>query len=271
MTTHWCIYDGAPVRTKPGKGIKLMSLAKYMRVDVMETTTALYNNMATAFHRVFLPEGMRQATEGWVYAGYLDRYSGHAANTKVLYPTKNPHDAKQYLVWDGGVQYNLCGFFCIAQCLGWESSIEEFLDMLKDVKPPLMAALFNTKNRGLTGVRDLIQIVTALGHEPPLILADILKDRVTGAILNSPGRMANILSGYRVIYGVKINPRSGRITRSGIQHWVVLNDINVMDFGGIVEVYNPFDDRHEAYEWDQIVESGWGTAGVLLPRSLNDL
>lgn len=263
---HWCVMDGAPVRTEPGTGVKLMSLPKFALVEVLETKTALYNKVPTTFHRIFRPEGTRQATEGWVYAGYLERYHGHEAHTKIKTPTVNPNDAAQYLVWDGMVQFNLCGFFCIAQCTGWDGQIEEMLNYLKELNPSFVSRVFSKANRGLTSSDDLSHILSTLGHETPFKIAAILKDRVTGTILNTPGRMANILSSYRVIYGVKINTRSGRVSRSGTPHWIVLNDINLMDFGGIVEVYNPFGDRHEAYEWDQIVESGGVPSGVMVPR-----
>ncbi len=263
---HWCTYDGAPVRTEPGVGVKITALSKFDKVDVLETKTALYKNVPTTFHRIFIPEGMRQATEGWTYAGYLERYNGQDANTNILNPTQNPNDLAQYLVWNNGVQYNLCGFFCVAHCLNWEATIEDMLDMLKNMKPSFIQRTFNTKNRGTTGVDDLIEIMTSLGHEAPFKIADILKDRVTGTILNTPGRMANILASYKVIHGVKINKRSGRLARSGVLHWVVLNDINLMDFGGILEIYNPAGDRYEAYEWDQFVESAGVPTGVMVPK-----
>lgn len=266
MIKHWVLVDGAPLRVEPGAGTRLMSLAKYTLVDVLETRTELYNKVPTTFHRVEYVESPQKSTIGWVYAGYLERYYGNPARSMVKNPTANLHDGMQYLVYRGKTYYNLCGFFAVAYCIGWEADVEDMLDLLSEVKPSLINLIFNSKNRGSTSADDLVNIMTMLGREAPFKLANILKDRVTGTVMMTPGRMANILSSYYVILGVSINKRSGRVARSGIRHWIVLEDINLMDYGGIVEVYNPFNERYEAYEWDQLVESAGNPNGIMVPK-----
>lgn len=265
----WCVIDGAPLRVEPGRGTLLMSLPKFARVDVLDKVQALYQNVLTDFYHVEYVENSKRTTQGFVYAGYLEPYKDAFRRNivTILNGTENPHDAEQYLVWNGKTQYNLCGYFCIAYCTGWAASIEEMLDLAKQKSPSLMARLFSNKNNGLTGPDDLDAILAALGESTPSPrIATLLRDRVSGLVLLTQGRLQDVLDSYRVIYGVRINKRNGRLARSGVLHWVVLNDIVPNEFGGVVELYNPYGNKLEAYEWEQVVESGGAPYGIVIPR-----
>jgi len=130
-----------------------------------------------------------------------------------------------------------------------------------------MARLFNSRNNGLTGPDDLDAVLSMLGHETPSPrIAALLKDRVSGLILLTPNRMADVLNSYRVIYSVRINKRTGRLARSGVLHWVVLEEITPNEYGGYVNLYNPFGNKLEGYEWEQVVESGGAPYGIVVSR-----
>ena len=266
---YWCVIDGAPVRLQPGKGTALMSLPKFARVDVINKVQALYQNVLTDFYYVEYVENSKRTTQGFVYAGYLEPYKDAFRRDVVTIwnGTENPNDAEQYLVWNGATQYNLCGFFCIAYCIGWVPSIEELLDLAKQKKQDWMTRIFNSKNKGMTGPDDLDAVLALLGESTPSPrIATLLRDRVSGLVLLTPGRLQDVLNSYRVIYGVRINKRNGRLARSGVLHWVVLDDIVPNEFGGMVALYNPYGNKMEMYEWEQVVESGGAPYGILIPR-----
>ncbi len=263
----WCVADGVPVREEPGKGVKFLSLGKYTAVELLEEKSV--GIPPTLFYKIRYAHNSKEVTEGWAYAGYFEPYRA-AFRTNVLSilsPTVNPHDAAQYLVWRGKTQYNLCGFFCAAYCANWDADIEEMLDLLVNNKPTLMQRIFpGWQGRGTTDY-DLDMMLSALDYEVPTAkIGAALLDRVTGRTMLTPGRMQTILESHRVIYSVKIDKRSGRLARSGVLHWVALNDIVPNEFGGVVELYNPFGNKLEGYEWEQLVESGGVPYGVLVPR-----
>lgn len=185
----------------------------------------------------------------------------------VLNGTANPNDAEQYLVWNGKTRFNLCGYFCICYVTGWVASIEDMLDLAKEKNPALIARLFNSRNNGLTGPDDLAALLSTLGVETPVLrIATLLMDRVSKQVLLTPNRLQDVLNNYRVIYSVRIDRRTGRLARSGVLHWVVLEDVTPNEYGGFVEVYNPFGNKMEGYEWEQLVESGGAPYGIAVPR-----
>lgn len=261
---HWVVTDNVPVRVEPGRGRAIASLPKFARVNVLDDVTALYQNMMTRFARIEV-----NGKHGFVYAGYLEPYKDAFRRNVVtiLNGTLNPQDAEQYLVWNGKTQYNLCGYFCVAYCTGWAASIDEMLDVAKQKNPTLMTRLFSGANKGLTGLNDLDAILNLLGRETPsLRIGTVLFDRVSEQVMLTPNRLQTVLESYRVIYGVRIHPRTGRLARSGVMHWVVLNDIVPNEFGGYMEIYNPFGNKLEGYEWEQVVESGGAPYGIVVPR-----
>jgi hypothetical protein len=263
----WCVADGVPVREEPGRAVKFMTLAKYSIVEMLEMT--LSGSPPSGFYKIRFVHSEKNLTEGWAYAGYFEPYRD-AFRTNVLHihnATRSLHDAEQYLVWRGKVQYNLCGFFCAAYCADWDADIEDMLEILVDKKPALMQRVFpGWQGRG-TSDYDLDMMLSALDFEAPTVkIGAALYDRLAGRTMLTPGRMQTILESHRVIYSVKIDKRSGRLARSGVLHWVALNDIVPNEFGGVVELYNPFGNKLEGYEWEQLVESGGVPYGVLVPR-----
>jgi len=268
-TIQWIVADGVPVRAEPMKGAALKYLAKYSKVEVLDTAQVNVKGAMTDFAQVRYVESPKAETIGWVYAGYLEPYINPFRRdvVKVRNSTPNPNDAAQYLVWRGNVQYNPCGFFCAAYCAGWEGDIEDMLDMLVREKPSLMARVFpKWLGRG-TSDYDLDVMLNALGFETPALkISKALYDRVLDRIVLTPGRMQKVLNSHRAIYSVHLDKRSGRLNRNGILHWVVIEDVVPNEFGGVVDVYNPFGNKREAYEWEQLVESGGVPYGVVVPR-----
>jgi hypothetical protein len=269
MIIYWVIADGAPVRSEPMKGAVLTRLAKYAQVEKLDEAQVVVRGLLTQFAQVRYVESSKAETVGWVYAGYLEPYVNpfRRGVVRVRNATVNPNDAEQYLVWRGNVQYNLCGFFCAAYCAGWEGDIEDMLDLLVREKPSLMARVFPKWAGSGTSDYDLDVMLNALGFETPAVkIGAALYDRILERVVLTSGRMQEVLNSHRVIYSVRLDKRSGRLNRSGILHWVVIEDVVPNEFGGVVDVYNPFGNKREAYEWEQVVESGGVPYGVAVPR-----
>jgi hypothetical protein len=101
---------------------------------------------------------------------------------------------------------------------------------------------------------------------PSQTIGAALLDRVAGRILVTPGRMANILKDNRVIYSVQIDAQTGYLKNSGVLHWVVLEEVLPDEFKGTVKLYNPFTNKLEHYEWNQLMASGGTPYGIVVPR-----
>lgn len=266
---YWVIADGVPVRAEPMKGAALLYLSKYSKVDILDMAEVMFKGKMTRFVQVLYVESPKSETIGWVYAGYLEPYVNPFRQNvvNVRNATANPNDAAQYLVWHGNVQYNLCGFFCAAYCANWQGDIEDVLDMLVREKPSLMARVFPKWSGRGTSDYDLGVMLAALGYSEPLVkIGAALYDNVLERVVLTPGRMQEVLNGGRVIYSVRLDKRSGRLSRSGVLHWVVIENVAPSEFGGVVDVYNPFGNKSEAYEWEQVVESGGVPYGLVVPR-----
>lgn len=207
--------------------------------------------------------------QGWVYAGYLENYQEEFATgvVKILNATPKPNDAAQYVLWMGNVQYNLCGHLSVSYCAGWDADINDFLNLLKEQKLSFVTRVFPSwRSRG-TNTYDLDIMLSLFDYTlPSQTIGAALFDRVAGRILLTPWRMAAILKENRVIYSVQISAQTGYLQNSGVLHWVVLEDVIPDEFKGMVKLYNPFTNKLERYEWNQLVSSGGTPYGIVVPR-----
>ena len=257
------------MREQPGRGVKLMSLSMYAIVrKVSESVVDMAGSPARFFEVIYVQSTLETA-RGWVYAGYLEPYveTFKAGLVGVQNPTPNPNDAAQYLITHGKVQYNLCGFFCVCYCAEWDVFVEVFIDYLQTKTKSLIERVFPSWNGRGTSDYDLEVMLGALGYPVPLErIGAALFDKTISRTMLTAGRMAHILERNRVIYSVRINKRNGRLAKSGVLHWVTLEEVRVDEFGGIVKLYNPFNNKMEIYAWEQLVESGGVPYGVIVPR-----
>lgn len=209
----------------------------------------------------------RQETQGWMYDGYLENYFEEFPSdvVKIRNATPNPNDAAQYLIWRGNVQYNLCGEMCVVHCAGWDLDVESFLDAWKTKAPGFFQRTFqNSKSRG-TGLEDLDSMLSLFeGYElPALRLSDYFYDDVTKLTLVTPGRMEKLLLYHKVIISVHIDTRFGNLQRTGVLHWVVLEQVVPDGIGrGFVRIYNPFPNRRQRYLWSEFIASAGQIYGI---------
>lgn len=258
------------MRTVPLTGTPVMNLLMYNKVEKIGETFADYQGKPEKFYEVIHHTPPDINRQGWVYAGYLDEYQEEFTTglVKILNATPNPNDAAQYLIWMGNVQFNLCGHLSVSYCAGWDADFNDFLNLLKEKKLSFVTRVFPSwKSRG-TDTHDLdIMLSLFDGYQlPSQTIGAALRDRVAGRIILSPGRMANILKDNRVIYSVHINGQTGYLKNTGILHWVVLEEVIPDEFKGLVKLYNPFTNKLERYEWNQLVDSGGTPYGIVVPR-----
>lgn len=265
----WCVSGDVPMRTVAATGVKVMGLPQFAKVQVVGEQVIDYQNAPTLFYEVMYVTSPKTVAQGWVYAGYLELYQEEFEEgvVKIMYATPNPNDAAQYLVWMGRTQYNLCGHLCVCYCAGWDADAIDFLDLLKTKKLSFITRVFpEWRSRG-TSDYDLDVMLSVFDYKlPSMKIGTALYDRVVRRAILTPGRMAEILKSNRVIYSVRINGQTGKLSGSGILHWVVLEEVRPDEFGGRVKLYNPFNNKMELYEWSQLVASGREPYGVLVKR-----
>lgn len=202
---------------------------------------------------------------GFIYEGYLEPYTQTYPFDCVAISTRTPqeNDAKQFAIIHGVKQTELCGEISAAYVLG--ISLDDVLAEWQREKPSIFQAVFNLfstrKARG-TGPGEILTIFQAFERNGTM-LTDALRDPV----LKVPRYTATGLSALagRAIVGVKINKLTGRLSTSGILHWVVVTKVIPERTGyGLIEIYNPFPDCVEVYGWEQFIASAGGPSGVVL-------
>lgn len=267
-TTMWCVGAGVPMRTVPIVGVEVAKLPQFAKVQVLAESMIDHQGMPTLFYDVLYVQSQKAVSQGWVYAGYLEPYTEEFATgmVKIRNATPSLNDAAQYLVWMGSVQYNLCGQFCVCYCMGWEADIEAFLDAVKEKRPALAARIFPKWHGRGTNDTELESMLTLFDPIKTQKISALLYDPIARRVMLTAGRMAKILRENRVIYSVKINTQTGKLARSGVLHWVVLEEVIPDEFRGAVKLYNPFTDKLERYAWEQLVESGGAPYGLVVPR-----
>ena len=265
----WCIVYSAPMRTVPLVGAQVTVLPMYAKVEKISEAFADYQSQPAKFYEVTFHPTPETINQGWVYAGYLEEYHEEFTTglVKIQNATPKPNDAAQYVIWMGNVQYNLCGHLSVSYCAGWDADINDFLNLLKEKKLSFVSRVFPSwRSRG-TNTADLDIMLSLFDYTlPSQTIGAALFDRVAGRMLLTPGRMANILKDNRVIYSVQIDAQTGYLKNSGVLHWVVLEEVIPDEFKGMVKLYNPFTNKLEHYEWNQLVASGGTPYGIVVPR-----
>lgn len=206
---------------------------------------------------------------GYVLAKWAEPFAvADADKIGIRAGTASISDAAQYIVYRGNVQYNLCGQFCVAFCVGFnELGIEEFLDEWAFEQPSVFNRVFRGGKGRTTGIGDLISMISTLKENPDVgKIQDVLYDGALDRTLMTPGRVAKLLQAFRMIVGCTIEGQFGRMKARGIPHWVVVEEICLEGRGGLVKIYNPFSNSMEKYSWEEFVASVKIPYGVVVPR-----
>lgn len=202
---------------------------------------------------------------GFIYEGYLEPYTRNYQFNCVAIASQTPqeNDAEQYAIINGVKQTELCGEISAAYLLG--VSLDDVLAEWQREKPSIFQVVFNLfstrKARG-TGPGELATIFQAF-EKNAVMLSDALRDPV----LKVPRYTVTGLSAVarRAIVGVKINKLTGRLSASGILHWVVVTKVIPERTGyGLIEIFNPFPDCVEVYGWEQFIASAGVPYGVVM-------
>lgn len=204
---------------------------------------------------------------GWCYGGYVeslvDPYPRHVVS--IQSPTINPHDAAQYMVWRGKVQYNLCGEICVCYIVG--DDLEIMLSKWEAKSLSVFKRVFGNGMARGTDLGELDSMLAVYNYMPSLRLQNALMDPLLKRPVVTPGRLLNLLIENRIIVGVKISKATGNLQASGILHWVVLEE--VIPHGvdrGLVKLYNPFPNQHQTYSWAELKASMGNPYGLVVKR-----
>lgn len=218
---YWTITQ-APLRDIPGGRVKLLDLPSGSFVKTTgEIDRVTESPDGPMIWKQVDYAGSLRGYRGWVYAEFLEPYVNefYSGVVHVAYPTVEPNDAAQYMIWKGNKQYNLCGEFCVCHIVG--EDIDVMLAKWEAKEVSVFRRVFGSgKSRG-TSPDEVNNMLSVYGYMPSMRLDKGLRDPVLKRPLVSPGRMAKLLEAYRGIVGVKISSASGNLQSSGILHWVV--------------------------------------------------
>lgn len=184
---------------------------------------------------------------GWVEVAYLEPYEQTLPFDCVDMSglqTISEKDAEQYIEYDGVKIVNACGMISIAYLLN--VPLVEVFDTWKQNNP----AHYGLIKRGnyLTTADDLTVILLALGEQSERLR---LK------------RYAPTLITGREIVAVTINKVTGRLSTSGVRHWVVPVSVQPDRIGyGTIDIYNPSPNRIERYSWNEFMQSSKLVNGI---------
>ena len=204
---------------------------------------------------------------GWVYGGMLEDYVERFPADCVQLDDQTPRrdDFEQYLHYNGARQVNLCGEICAAYCMN--VTLTELLGTWQQEQPIVWKRIFKRSGlvAGGTGVPDLVSMFEAAGQSAHS-LAEAMRDLFTKRSRYTVEWVKHLVETGAVIASVRIDG-SGRLSRSGVLHWVVVTTIEPERCGyGLVTVFNPAPNRIEIYSWREFVESARVPYGVFVPE-----
>jgi hypothetical protein len=211
--------------------------------------------------------------KGWIWGEFIELYSIDPSESDIIRinnATQDESDAAQNIVYMGRTQFNLCGEFCVLYCADWkEADIEDWLEIWKTKSPSVFSRIFRYGSRP-TGIPDLLSMFDTFegyeGEDVPTSLNDDLMCERSGRALSTPDRWRILLRTRQVIVGCKINRSDGRLAGRGIPHWVVVDRVIPRQKGGAVQIYNPYNNCIEYYQWEQFAESiGSVPFGISVP------
>jgi hypothetical protein len=207
--------------------------------------------------------------KGWVYGPFVEElvYEFPPFAVPTTTQTPNPNDAAQDIIFQGNVQFNLCGEFCVAFIAG--DSIEHFLEQWQPKAPSFFNRIFYGGVSRPTGAPDVQSMLAVYGMTGEY-LSGMLTDPIKNGVLLTPGRMATLSEKYHMIMGVKIDRIAGTLRGSGVGHWVCIEKIIPDGVNrGWVEFYNPFSNQIQRESWSTLVASMGGQPyGLAVKRGL---
>lgn len=263
--SHWTVVQ-ARLRSVPGGALLCeMPFGSLVRATG-ERRDIVYGGRITTWAEVEYLTSQR-LYRGWVYEPFIEAYDLHDNKPIVSIPnqTANPQDAAQYMVWLGQTQYNLCGELCV--CYIAHADLGEMLEAWKAKAPLVWNSVFYGGRSRTTGLPDLISMLSVYDFPAPVRLDTALRDPILERTLATPGRMSEMLVDHQAIVGVRIETTFGRLARTGVGHWVALDNVYPHGInGGMVSLYNPFTNLMEGYTWAEFTASMGAPLGLWVER-----
>jgi hypothetical protein len=245
--------------------------------DVLRWTGSVRVNDREPKYRIWYEVELAKADKhliGWYKASLLDEFFSPTARTDLAYPANREKvfdltrprlrlpadfeisdsrkagraaaqfiDVRRALGW-GQLHHNLCGEFCAAALAS--TDVIPLLQEWLRVYPPARGIL--AEDRG-TSIPDLQAMLNAFGLKHEFYRTVGSTSPVT------PNYVRRKLdAGMMGIVGTGVT-RSGAIrARSGIRHWIVIEDILRVGSSGWLRVFNPFTNREETYRFDEVYD-----------------
>jgi hypothetical protein len=204
-----------------------------------------------------------EEVKGWVIDGFLEdlfenpNFIGGLVH--IPNPSPDPTDPAQFMKWDSEtvVKTNMCSELCVAFIGG--DDIETFLRKWeKHDKVFYPWAVKGNSNKALMWFH-IDKMLEVYGYPSPnLKFKAGLSDPGIGFV-PTPGRFKKQLETRYLIANVRIDASGKLVSKEdnqGVGHWVVLDKITPYGVGrGLVEIYNPYQNRREEYSFADFIRS----------------
>jgi hypothetical protein len=276
----WCFEDLTPVYHAPDEPWPSTRLSKGTIVEITGQKLQLAvgdakTSWAEVAYKIADAQRWDQWVVGWINDAYLDDYKEKASASGVAIPNPTPDakDARQYMIWEDVVRYNLCGEFCVAFIVN--DDIDSVLTKWKAHPESSYSRILGGSRDSTTSVHDLKDMLEAISDDYGY---DITNDQLIylNETLTYPVNptslletLQKMLKTHYLISGVMINTHSaGELVRkdSPIRtgHWIVLDRITRN--GNRFEIYNPFFNRKEEYSFAEFYYSFSTNSGLWVKR-----
>lgn len=191
--------------------------------------------------------------DGWVESAkveeYRENYKRDCVDISAI-QTPSKQDAEQYVLWKSHKQTNMCGEMSVCYLLN--ISLAHLLERWEVAQPTLWQSVFGMGKARGTNEGELVKMFDLFDMKAKTLQTNY--KRYTPYILEG-------LIG--AIVGVKISGTTGRLSNSGIGHWVVLTSVQSERIGyGLVQIYNPFPNRDEVYSYAEFLASAKAPLGA---------
>ncbi len=215
-----------------------------------------------------------KAYKGWLYSGFLEEVCDEFPPGTVAMPpqTQSFNDPRQYMVWLGKKQFNLCGEFCVAFLA--HKSIDDLLTQWQPKAPNFFNRVFNILAHGeeanvsrTTGKDDLRSMLSVYDKDAKDV-NELLWDPVKQGLVPTPGRYAAITAKYDLILSVHIKPPTEDVTGEGVGHWICVTKVEPIGRNrGYVTFYNPLPNQMQREAWYNMAVYMGAPFGLAIERT----
>ena len=212
MQSRYWINSFCPLLLEPGE--------KSKKVCDLPYGTIVERTGETQDHYFKVVYQAAKQFEGWIDIVNLETlYNMFPPGVVQIPPSDyvNWQRPAQYIVWNGKIQFNLCGEFCVSYIFGDDIATvkpgNRFLSIWQSKPTSFYNRVFSGGMARGTSASEVVDMVSMYGRKTRYI-ADTLKSG--NRIRWSPALLGDWIEDHYAIIGVRIETQRGDLRRSGV-------------------------------------------------------